>query len=152
MRIRTECAVWTSLVAVLVSGCPAAAAGAGPDLLPVEGIRSVTVTVRLRAFTPEEATWTGEFTESDSFEQLVDVLRGAAPAEDHKCPDVGTIILQYGEGKSVRLGILPGHDETAYQFRLYGGGGYSIHQVDRTVFLAALKGLGCPVDDPGFPR
>ena len=81
-----------------------------------------------------------------------DVLRGAAPSKDHKCGDVGSITLQYGEGDAVVLGVLPGHDDTVYQYRLYRGEGYTIHQVDRKEILAALKELGCPVDDPGFPE
>ena len=151
MNIASKITAWLGLVAVLISGSVAAPADVRAEIFPVEGISAVAIKVKFHPFTQEQEWWTAEFNDPGRFGKLVDVLSGAIPSKDHKCADVGTVTLKYGNGEPVVLGILPGHDDQVYQFRLYGGEGYTIHQVDRAGFLAALQELGCPVDDPGFP-
>ena len=82
---------------------------------------------------------------------LVSVIRDAEPSRGHKCANRGAIRFWMADGRMVAVGLLPGHVEGIYQFRLYKGaslmGVYSAH---REALLAALEGLGVPVEDPAF--
>jgi len=65
---------------------------------------------------------------------MMELLRSGRANEDHKCPDVGRLQLNY-PNKSITLTLLPGHDERFYEFRHDGN-----YQVDRASFLKLLSG------------
>lgn len=93
-----------------------------------------------------------EFPGSDPrLEPLLSVLREVTPGEGHKCANDGTIRFRMEDGSVVGVGLLPGHEPGLYEVRLYDGERFSgVHRVDRTALLAALEGLGLPMDDPAF--
>ena len=85
---------------------------------------------------------------------LVEVLRRGVPTSDHKCGDSGSITLEpFGYGIT-KLGILAGHHEPYYEFRLYtnDGRGYEMYRVERPAFLEALADLGITKVDLGGPE
>lgn len=78
---------------------------------------------------------------------LVAVLRGAEPGCGHKCPNIGTLRFRMSDESTVGVGLLPGHTEGEYGFRLYLGEEYlAVFCVDSETMLGALKDLGVPVD------
>ena len=82
---------------------------------------------------------------------LVSVIRGAEPAHGHKCANRGAIRFRMSDGGVIAVGLLPSHSEGRYDLRLFVGECLqSVYRVDRTPFLAALDGLGVPVDDPAL--
>lgn len=121
-----------------------------PGALPLEGITFITITNT--TFKAEEDSWLVRCEDQGLIEKLAVVIREGKPSRDHKCSDIGIITFHFKQGKTVQLGILPGHDEKFYQFRLREDGEYSIYQADRSVFLDALEAVGCPVNDKSFPR
>lgn len=86
---------------------------------------------------------------------LIEVIKVAEPASDHKCANRGAIRFELSDGRTIAIGLLPGHEEGFYGFRLYGDARldtvYSVHRVRRDTLLAVLGELGVPVDGPAFP-
>jgi len=151
MTILRKQIAWLGLVAFLMAGdSSSATTGTLPDALPLEGITFITITNR--TFKAEEESWLVKCEDQGLIEKLAVVIREGKPSQDHKCSDIGTITFHLKQGKTVQLGILPGHDEDFYQFRLRAGGEYTIYQAERSVFLEALELVGCPVNDLPFPR
>ena len=108
---------WLGLATVLLAGDGVSASnGILSDALPLEEITFLTITNR--TFTAEEESWTVKCTDHDLIERLVLILREGQPSQDHKCADIGTITIHFEGGRAVKLGILPGHNEEFYQFRL----------------------------------
>jgi hypothetical protein len=85
-------------------------------------------------------------------ESLLAALRDAQATKDHKCGDSGEVFLGKKGGEEIRLGILPGHNDQYYEFRLYRGRGYAIYRVQREGFLKAMAALGVKNLDPGGPE
>ncbi len=85
---------------------------------------------------------------------LLEVLQRGEPTGDHKCGDSGSIKLQLHAGGQLELGLLAGHHEPFYEFRLYrnGSSGYDMYRVDRPALLAALADLGITKVDLGAPE
>ena len=55
------------------------------------------------------------------------------------------------DGATVGVGLLPGHEPGLYEVRLYDGERFAgVYRVERQALLAALEGLGLPMDDPAF--
>jgi hypothetical protein len=69
---------------------------------------------------------------------LLDVFRDARRAEEHKCPNPGTIRIHRTDGVVEEMYILPGHDRPYYEYRF----GSRINRVDREALLTALRNLG----------
>jgi hypothetical protein len=83
---------------------------------------------------------------------LVSVISNAEPGQGHKCANRGAIRFRMKGGEVVAVGLLPSHAEGFYEFRLYDGDRLAgVCRVQRAALLAALEGLGVPVDDPAFP-
>ena len=151
MTILRRQAAWLGLVAFLVAGDDSSATTVTlSDALPLERITFITISKI--SFRAEEETWTVKCEDQDLIKKLVMVFQGGQPSQDHKCSNIGTITIHFKNGKKLELGILPGHDETLYQFRLHADGEYDIFQVGRPEFLNALEAVGCPMNDAGFPR
>ena len=84
-------------------------------------------------------------------EPLLAVLRAATPGKGHKCANAGTIRFRMEDGSVIGAGLLPGHEPGLYEIRSYDGERLSgVHRVDREALLAALEGLGLPMDNPAF--
>ncbi|HEV3144199.1 MAG TPA: hypothetical protein VGZ47_09970, partial [Gemmataceae bacterium] len=49
---------------------------------------------------------------------LLDVFSGAERASEHKCGDSGVITIRTKDGRVEKFGILPGHNEAYYEYRL----------------------------------
>lgn len=82
---------------------------------------------------------------------LVRVLRNADLGGGHKCANIGALRFRMSDGSTVGVGLLPGHTEGSFGFRLYLGEEYlAAYRVDRDTMLGALKDLGVPVEDPSF--
>jgi len=151
MTILKRKAAWLGLVTFLLAGDGTSATTVTlPDAIPLKGITLITITNI--TFKAEEDTWAVKCEDQDLIKKLVLVLQGGQPSQDHKCRDLAAITIQFEGGKNVKLGILPGHDEKLYQYRLHSDGAYAIFQVGRSEFLEALEAVGCPVNNSGFPR
>jgi hypothetical protein len=82
---------------------------------------------------------------------LVTLIREAEPGGGHKCANAGAMRFRMKDGSLVGVGLLPSHTAGVYELRLYDGDRYvEAYRVDRSQLLAALEGLGVPVDDPAF--
>jgi hypothetical protein len=82
---------------------------------------------------------------------LLSVIRDAAPSGGHKCANRGAIRFWMDDGRVVAVGLLPGHSEGIYQFRLYDGSNLvGVYSVQRNALVTALEGLGVPSEDPAF--
>ena len=85
-------------------------------------------------------------------EALMAVIRNAEPAQGHKCANRGAIRFRMSGEEAIAVGLLPSHSEGFYDLRLYRGERMEgVYRVRRAALLAALEGLGVPVDDPAFP-
>jgi hypothetical protein len=74
----------------------------------------------------------------DEIAKLLAQIRNATEGTDHKCSSLGQIVLRNGDGKTLRLDFLPGHDEAFYEFRL----NQKLYRVQRAEFLEATKSVG----------
>lgn len=91
--------------------------------------------------------------EQPKIEALAQVLRSGTLVEDHKCGDTGRISFHFTDGHALELGILAGHDDRFYEYRLYApSGDYSVFHVDRRPFLTAVANLGLPELEAGSPE
>jgi hypothetical protein len=82
---------------------------------------------------------------------LLSVISSAEPSQGHKCANRGAIRFRMVGGDVVAVGLLPSHSEGSYQYRLYDGDRLEgVFSVQRDALLAALEGLGVPIDDPAF--
>jgi hypothetical protein len=82
---------------------------------------------------------------------LVRVLRNADLGRGHKCANIGALRFRMSDGSTVGVGLLPGHTEDSFEFRLYFGEEYlAVYRVDRETMLGALNNLGVPLEDPSF--
>lgn len=89
-----------------------------------------------------------KFDQPDRFAPLLKVLNSGREIADHKCPDTGRVVVQMREGTQWQYGLLSGHDERYYHFRLYDGLTYRIFRVDRPAYAEAMKLLGVErIDD-----
>jgi hypothetical protein len=77
---------------------------------------------------------------------VFELLRSARYRMDHKCGDIGSFTVRYSSGKSDVLDFLPGHDPTAYEFRL----NRSLYRVSRDRFYQVLRDAG--VDTTNIPE
>ena len=82
---------------------------------------------------------------------LLSVIRHAESSRGHKCANSGAIRFWMADGRMVAVGLLPGHREGEFQFRLYDNACLAgVYSVQRAAFLAALESLGVPIEDPAF--
>ena len=82
---------------------------------------------------------------------LVAVIGEAELSKGHKCANRGAIRFRMEGGGVISLGLLPGHTEGFYEFRLYEEGEYvAFFRIERSPFLEALAGLDVPVNGPAF--
>jgi hypothetical protein len=108
--------------------------------------RVESVTVELFKYSPDPGHGPGwvqepvQVTINDPavIQPLLDVFRRASRAEEHKCPNGGTITIRRTDGGVEEVRILPGHDEGYYEYRF----GSRINKVPREPLLAALRGMG----------
>jgi hypothetical protein len=77
-------------------------------------------------------------TDPELIREFLAAIRTAKRAEEHKCPDSGTVLIHRNDGVVEEFSILPGHDERYYEYRL----GSRINKMDREPFLSALRKLG----------
>lgn len=77
---------------------------------------------------------------------LAEIVKTGIPTDDHKCADGGRLSFHLAGGKTLEVGILAGHDERYYEYRVYSSEreGYSMFRVDREAFLAAMANISAP--------
>jgi hypothetical protein len=141
------------LLAVCALSAAIAATPAGETAapqLPNDQIESVRITVD--PWRDGQDAVDISSSEASGVRALADLVRSAVLGEDHKCSNVGTVEFQMSNAGVVKLGILPGHDPSVYQYRFYSGEGYTVFHVPREAFLEALAQLGVPVNEQGFPQ
>jgi len=130
---------------------PSLAAGDLLDSLRAEQIAGVRINLNpWGARIGFEAGFRGE---DPRLEPLLAALRESAPVpgKGHKCANAGAIRLRTTEGRVIGFGLLPGHEPGLYEVRVYDGDRLvELRRVDRARLLAALDGLGLPMDDPAF--
>lgn len=80
---------------------------------------------------------------------LVQILRTAEPANDHRCSNTHTIVFHRTDGSTITLGLLPGHTPGFHEYRLYKEGSYRVFRVERGQLLAVLGMLGIGMDTDG---
>lgn len=85
-------------------------------------------------------------TNRDSCAAIFGALRKARWGIDHKCAPVGTITLQYSNGKKDELGFLPSHGEDEFEFRH----GWLKYNLAREKMYEVLKAAG--VDTEKMPE
>jgi len=119
--------------------------------LPKQSVQSLEIKLHAEIGQPSQTVTS---TDSAKIDTLVKILRSGEPTEDHKCADSGEITLQFSSGEKRVLGILAGHHEPYYEFRLQAkdGRGYEMYRVDRSALLAALADLGITQIHLGSPE
>jgi hypothetical protein len=138
------------VIVVLVLCMPGAAAGTDPrDSLSPENISGVRVNLVPRGaqlgFETEVAG------DDPGVEALAAVIREAELGGGHRCANAGAIRFSMEDGSVIGVGLLPSHTGGLYELRLYDGDHFvAVYRVDRAILLAALEGLGVPMDDPAF--
>ncbi len=85
-------------------------------------------------------------TDGPACASLFALLRSARSGTDHKCDGIGSFTVRYTNGKTDTLGVLPGHDPTAYEFRFHG----SLYQLPREQLYQVLREAG--VDSTKMPE
>jgi len=140
--------------AILAIAALALCLPAGADGSPLESLRSgdiATARVNLNPRGPRIG-FEDEFDGRDPrLAPLLSVLHEAVPGRGHKCSNAGAIRFRMEDGRSIGVGLLPGHEPGLYEVRLYDGESFTgVYRVDREALLAALEGLGLPMDDPAF--
>jgi hypothetical protein len=81
---------------------------------------------------------TNKTTDPAKIKTFLDVFKTAERASEHNCGDSGAITIRTKDGREEKFGILPGHNEAYYEYRL----GSRINRVDREQFLATMKAMG----------
>ena len=82
---------------------------------------------------------------------LISVIGDAEPSGGHKCANRGAIRIWTDDGRVIAVGLLPGHSEGIFQFRLYDDSKLvGVYSVQRNALMTALEGLGVPSEDPAF--
>ena len=80
---------------------------------------------------------------------LIHLIRNAEPGKGHKCSNVGAVRFRMKDGSLLGLGLLPSHNETDFELRLYGDDQFlGVLRVDRQDLLAILESLGVPQEHP----
>lgn len=120
-------------------------------LSPLTADEVVSVRVKLNPW----GAWLGFETEvpgdHPGVRDLITAIRRAQPAQGHKCANEGEIRILKRNGKTISLGILQGHTDGWYEFRLYEDGEYvAFYRVVRRAFVVALESIGVPSDDPAI--
>lgn len=77
---------------------------------------------------------------------LFEFLRSARVGLDHKCEALGVLTMQYADGRSDTLDVLPGHDLAKYEFR-FGG---RMYRMPREPFFEVLRSAG--IDSARMPE
>ena len=81
--------------------------------------------------------------------KLIQLIQSAEPGAGHKCSNVGAVRFVMTDGRQLALGLLPSHDDTGFELRLYREEVYvGVVRVDREQLLSALENLGVPREDP----
>jgi hypothetical protein len=114
---------------------------------PPQLVDAEIVTVDLKQYSIGTTQTTDASTgDPTKIKALTEVLRTGIPTEDHKCGNGGRMTFRFASGKKLELGILAGHDELYYEYRVYSNDhdGYSMFRVDREQFLAALANISAP--------
>jgi hypothetical protein len=83
--------------------------------------------------------------------EFATLVSRAESGDDHKCRDIGEIRFGMRDGSTVRVGLLPAHQDGIYNLRFYGAERYSVGQVDRESLLGLLERAGIPARSPEFP-
>ena len=144
----------TTLVVLLISLClPARAQGPEElvaDLVADLGTGTVeSIRINLNAWGANlgfEAVIAGDH---QRIAKLIQLVQSAEPGAGHKCPNVGAVRFVMTDGRQIALGLLPSHDDTGFELRLYNGEKYvGILRTDREQLLSVLGDLGVPREDP----
>lgn len=79
-------------------------------------------------------------TDKDAVQWLVKTLNTARSSPDHKCMEVGYLVLSSPTGTQATIAFLPGHNPAFYEIR------YESKKFDlpRAEFLSAIETLGVP--------
>ncbi len=77
-------------------------------------------------------------TDRTAIAALLEVLREAKRAGEHKCGSIGSITITRKDGGIEIFEILPGHNSEYYEYRYRG----RINRVDRRRFIQALQSIG----------
>ena len=83
--------------------------------------------------------------------EFATLVSRAESGDDHKCQDIGEIRFGMRDGSTVRIGLLPAHQDGIFNLRFYGADGYSVGQVDRESLFGLLERAGIPARDSSFP-
>lgn len=120
-------------------------------MIPVSQIQVVEIYLFNQSGTPTQQVVTDN---RSKFEPLLEVLQEGVPTSDHKCGTSGSLMLKLQDGSKLELGLLAGHDNQYYEFRLYtyDWKRYEMYRVDRAALLAALADLGITQVDLGGPE
>ena len=81
-----------------------------------------------------------------AIETLLKVLNTGEPSKDHRCGNRRTIVFHLADSSTTTLGILSGHTQGYYEYRLYDGNRYDVFRVKREPLLKALSVLGFKID------
>jgi len=137
---------------VIVFVLGASAASAGTDLRDSLRPENITrVRINLNPWGGRIGFETEAAGDDPRVEALAAVIRSAEPGGGHKCANAGAIRFRTQDGGMIGVGLLPSHTEGLYELRLYDEDRYvAVYRVERAALLAALQGLGVPIDDPAF--
>lgn len=142
-RIRCERLFVLVCLSACIAGCTAK-----PFNLPADDIEAIEI--QLKAVPARQKAAKVSSKDKNKIKALLAVLRSAEETRDHKCGDSGQIILKRKDKGESKIGILAGHNESYYEFRVYEAKHYRIFRTERDSFQEAMADLGVGDLDPGL--
>lgn len=141
------CAVLVAVATLAIYFWPEAA------LVPTLSADDVTtLELELTATSNGQLGFQQTYDRREAFELLVRVLNTGREIADHRCPDTGHVVARLRDGSERHYGLLSGHDERYYHFRLYDGLTYRVFRVDRPAYIEVMSKLGVDRVDEAKPE
>ncbi len=138
--------VLMAVVAIVVTGFVFWPQPAPAPELPVA--EAIAVEIDLIPTAGGQPALMQRFDQPEVFKPLLEVFNTGREIADHRCPDTGHVAVHLRDGTQWHYGLLSGHDERYYHFRLYDGLKYRIFRVNRAAYADAMQRLGVDrIDD-----
>jgi hypothetical protein len=74
----------------------------------------------------------------EQIQALLTLIAKGERTREHRCANLGELYFDLHDGRSVHVGLLPGHKDGYYEFRCDGG----IFHIDRTTMLEVMHRAG----------
>ena len=105
---------------------------------PARGLQADQVSRLRMTFLYQETAGERVIKGREPIQALLTLIAKGERTHEHRCASLGDLYFDLNDGRSVHVGILPGHNDGFYEFRCDDG----IFHVDRTTMLEVMHRAG----------